>query len=202
MVACYGPKLSGWADREQRTSANAGTRYAIAHRQPSGVRLRQNAPITMRQALQDRRYLYSNLNYGLLAHAIAVITGRPYERFLRDSISAPLGLDSVDPGGSTQAATPYETDGTRIAPVRYDERGARDLVMTARDLAAFGEAHRAGHATLPTVLRARMIGERVAMGFADAERPFYGLGWMGDEDTPVSAFNSGIAAKAPALLPN
>lgn len=146
------------------------------------------------------RYLYSNLNYGLAAYVIEQITGTEYHRYLAEKVLRPLGLTSATSlgalTGSWSAAVPYEEDGTPIPPYLVDEKGARDLVMTATDLARFGEAHLSRRRLSPRV-RQMMLAKRAAMPEEGMARWHYGLGWMIEEDTPAALFNFGHTGEGP-----
>lgn len=146
------------------------------------------------------RYLYSNLNYGLAAYIIEQKTGTEYHRYLAENVLRPLGLTSAtslgELTGSWSAAIPYEDDRTPIPPYLVDEKGARDLVMTATDLARFGEAHlsRLRHNAGVSQM---MLAERAAMPEEGIARRYYGLGWMIEEDTPAALFNFGHTGEGP-----
>ncbi|WP_428630233.1 serine hydrolase domain-containing protein [Sphingopyxis sp.] len=148
-----------------------------------------------------RRYLYSNLNYGLAAHAIEQITGQRYHDHIAEAILRPLGLSSATSLGALtetwSAARPYEEDGTPIPPYRVDEQGARDLVMTASDLARFGLAHLSGHRSLSGSLRRRMLSERHSLPDEGVSRVSYGLGWMVEHDGPAALFNFSHTGEGP-----
>lgn len=149
---------------------------------------------------RSSRYLYSNLNYGLLARAMERITGARYFDHLRRSLLVPLGLSSVTSlqiiAGHWIAARPYEEDGSLIPDYRVDEQGARDLAMTASDLARFGQAHLApGRAFAETT--GTMLSERSPIPEEGVGRVYYGLGWMIEDDSPAALFNFGHTGEGP-----
>ena len=96
-------------------------------------------------AAHGNRYLYTNTNYGLLAATVEAVSGKPFYDYLRETIFRPLALTTASPleahFGNWRAAVPYEDDDSPIPPYLVDEDGARDLVMSAFDLARFGLAH-------------------------------------------------------------
>ena len=146
---------------------------------------------------KGRRYLYSNMNYGLLAAAIDHSSGS-FHRYLRRNIFRSAGLASAgflsDHFDNWQAAIPYEDDGRPIKPYLVDENGARDLVMTAIDLARFGVAHLDGRFGKAARL---MLSERAPIGSNGLARASYGLGWVVEEDTPAALFSYGHTGEGP-----
>jgi N-acyl-D-amino-acid deacylase len=46
------------------------------------------------------RYAYSNFGYSILGRVIEAVTGRPYEDHLKEVVFGPLGLDSIQIGGT------------------------------------------------------------------------------------------------------
>lgn len=256
----------GWADRERRVRATAGTRYAIASATKpftataiamlcesgriglhdpildylQGLDIAPDpafARVTVAEVLQHRsgiprhwrnhfqgqgapppfeevarahafttaahrnRYLYSNLNYGLLARAIEQVTGRNYHDHLARTLLGPLGLASATSLGALadawSAARPYEEDGSPIPPYLVDEQGARDLAMTASDLARFGLAHLSGGRAFDPGAGRLMLSERSPIPEEGAARVYYGLGWMIDEDSPAALFSFGHTGEGP-----
>lgn len=143
------------------------------------------------------RYLYSNMNYGLLASALEIFAGRTLHQHLHDTIFRPLGLTSATflqtQFDAWSAAVPYEEDGTPIQPYLADETGARDLIMTALDLAKFGAAH-AGSAIGVTN---SMLSDKSDLAIEGVGRSSYGLGWMIEEESPAALFNYGHTGEGP-----
>ena len=146
---------------------------------------------------KGRRYLYSNMNYGLLAETIERTSGG-FHRYLRKNIFQPAGLASAgflnDHFEDWEAAVPYEDDGRPIPPYLVDEMGARDMVMTATDLARFGVAHLEGRFGEAARL---MLSERAPIGSNGLGRASYGLGWVVEEDTPAALFSYGHTGEGP-----
>ena len=149
-------------------------------------------------AAQGKRYLYSNINYGLLAAAVAEVTGQAFHEHLRQAILHPLALTSAGSlnshFGKWTAAIPYEEDGKAIPPYRVDEAGARDLVMSAFDLAQFGLAHADGRLGVASAL---MVDERMPLNMSAVGKAAYGLGWIVEEDTPAALFSYGHTGEGP-----
>lgn len=149
-------------------------------------------------AAHGKRYLYTNTNYGLLAAAVEVVSGKPFHDHLKETIFQPLALTTATPlkthFGNWRAAIPYEDDGTPIPPYLVDEDGARDLVMSAFDLARFGLAHLDGR--LGQVSRL-MLDDRSALKANGVGRAAYGLGWIVDEESPAALFSYGHTGEGP-----
>ncbi|MFN7027398.1 MAG: serine hydrolase domain-containing protein [Pseudorhizobium sp.] len=145
-----------------------------------------------------KRYLYSNTNYGLLAAAVEEVTGKPFHNYLEETIFRPLALTTAAPlqkhFSKWHAAVPYEADGNPIPPYLVDEQGARDLLMSASDLARFGLAHLDGRLGRVT---ARMIEERAELNANGVGRASYGLGWIIEEESPAALFSYGHTGEGP-----
>ncbi len=137
------------------------------------------------------------MNYGLLAETIERTSGG-FHRYLRRNIFQPAGLASAgflnDHFEDWEAAVPYEDDGRPIPPYLVDEMGARDMVMTATDLARFGVAHLEGRFGEAARL---MLSERAPIGSNGLARASYGLGWVVEEDTPAALFSYGHTGEGP-----
>jgi len=149
-------------------------------------------------ATQRRHYLYSNLNYGLLAAAVENVSGQRFHTVVRETIFRPLGMTtatSLDRQfGSWSAAVPYEDDGVPIPPYLVDEQGARDLIMSATDLARFGAAHLHGRFG---AAGASMIADRSPIAATGDDLASYGLGWIVEEDCPAALFSYGHTGEGP-----
>lgn len=99
----------------------------------------------------DSEYKYSNYGYVLIAAAIERATKKPFAEALTTLVYAPLGLTATgDPDVARDACTYSTYDPFTFAPLGElrpvkpldwsHARGAGDLVSTADDMAAFGEA--------------------------------------------------------------
>lgn len=147
---------------------------------------------------RGRRYLYSNMNYGLLAAAVEAVTGKPFHDYLREAVFRPLELTTAgsldDHWSEWRAAVPYEADRSSISPYLSDEMGARDLLMSAFDMAQFGLAHLDGRAGPATAL---MLENRSPINTTGIARSSYGLGWIVEEDSPAALFSYGHTGEGP-----
>lgn len=154
-------------------------------------------------AAQGKRYLYSNTNYGLIAAVVEAVSGTSFHHYLRERIFDPLALSTASSltahFGNWRAATPYEEDGSPIPPYVVDEEGARDLVMSAFDLARFGLAHLDGRLGQVSGL---MLKERAALNANGIGRASYGLGWIIEEDSPAALFSYGHTGEGPGAASN
>jgi len=127
------------------------------------------------------RHQYSNLGYGVLDHLVARVSGRPYDRFMREEVYLPLGMTrasiAVDPALAAVAATPYAEDGRPYPRYGFDHPGASAAFCSAHDLCRFGLFHigRAlpdQKAILTDAARAQMQAAAEGTG-----TPAYGIGW-------------------------
>ena len=156
-----------------------------------------------------RRFVYSDINYFLLAEVVARVSGQPFDRFVRDRIFVPLGMKdtmfkppaALSPRiAPTQGCTPYgwpcEGEGmTMLRGVVHDPTARRmggvaghaGVFGTADDLARFcrmllgGGAIPGGARVLAPLSVARMTSPATPAG----EPNVRGFGW--DIDSSYSA---------------
>ncbi len=94
---------------------------------------------------------YSNLGYGLAAHALAVAAGRPFHELARELVLAPAGMEGASfASGSAVLATGHQrghyrslvrrADRLQAAPELPALEGAGDLIATAADIARLAAA--------------------------------------------------------------
>lgn len=135
-------------------------------------------------------YSYSNLGYGMLGELVRSVTGIPYERYMRDSIFAPLGMRATTIGtgaGIASSAVRYDSKHRPVPYYDFDHRGASAVYTTAHDLLRFGMFH------LDTPPRDLGASWRPPLGASSIERmqrvatpgdstSGYGLGWFIDDD--------------------
>lgn len=135
-----------------------------------------------------RRYVYSNLGYGILEHIIERVSEVSYSEFLRREVFEPLGLtrtsvpSDVPPG----AAVRYAEHGAPIPFYDLDHRGASSVYSSAHDLVRFGIFHlnqrAAGGAGEDRILRGSSVREMQRVQTWIDEGEGYGLGWRIDDD--------------------
>jgi CubicO group peptidase (beta-lactamase class C family) len=86
---------------------------------------------------------YSGAGYSLLQLAVETVSGMPFEAHMRSAVLEPLGMKAstfVHPATTAGLARPY-AEGDPIPFRRYTGLAAAGLYTSARDLAAFMEAH-------------------------------------------------------------
>ena len=81
----------------------------------------------LRQAFQ-----YCNLGYLVAGYAVAVLSGTPWEDYVRHQASGPAGDDQVEPVGRPDERRPGSSHGLRAPPGRRRARAARPVTALAR----------------------------------------------------------------------
>jgi len=159
-------------------------------------------------AAPGEAFVYSNLDYGLLEHAIERVSGKSYADFLRDEIFAPVGLSTgavnPRPEADHPVATRYWLDRTQLPFYDFDQLGGGAVVMSAHDLVRFGLLHLYGHvdgqkkAVLPQSALASM---REPVLLNDGSPAGYGFGWFVGEQHGLRWFghNGGMAGVVSVL---
>ncbi len=156
----------------------------------------------------DVRFVYSDINFFLLAHVVAVVSGEPFERFARERLFVPLGMtdtmflppDTLKPRvAPTELCTPmgWPCDGPNQAMLRgvvHDPTARRmggvaghaGMFTTARDLARFARMLLNG-GTLDgvRVLSSMSVQRMITPSTPPGMRQVRGLGW--DIDTSYSS---------------
>ncbi len=146
---------------------------------------------------------YSNLGVGLLGHALERLAGKPYEELVRDTIFAPLGMNSSfvqrRPGDLPAEAEERFATGHRRGkevPRWYFDAlcGAGAIVSTGHDLALFAAAHFTPQ-TPPSLFAAMKRA-------TERQRGEVGLGWfLGKEglhhDGATGGFRSQLRVSVP-----
>ncbi|HBY63089.1 MAG TPA: hypothetical protein DEH78_24975 [Solibacterales bacterium] len=123
-------------------------------------------------------YEYSNLGYGVLDYVVERVSGKPYQRYLRENVLDPLGMkDSavvVPPGPQGDFAARYETDGRATPFYDFDHRGGSAVYASVHDLIRFALFH----------LKQRQPGQEPILSAAsidEMQRPTapggYAIGW-------------------------
>lgn len=100
-----------------------------------------------------RRFLYSNLGYGVLARAIERAGGAPFQRVMEQSLFTPLGMRKTTMDawvGDAGTVRGYSGDGTAI-PYRFRlaPDGGAGFFSTLHDLLQYARFHLSGTTTLP-----------------------------------------------------
>lgn len=132
-------------------------------------------------------YVYCNLGYGLLDHALSLVTGLPYEEVMRREVFMPLGLTRASVGLpealAPYAARPYTRDGRPLPRYGFSHPGGSAVWCSAHDLLRFGLFHLGS--ALPDQREILSSAAREAMQtpiIRASETASYGLGWSIQED--------------------
>jgi CubicO group peptidase (beta-lactamase class C family) len=136
-----------------------------------------------------RRYLYSNLGYGILDHIIERVAGVTYAEFMHRELFEPLqlGQTSVPTAPPPGAAVRYSADDSPFPFYDVDHRGASSVYASAHDLVRFGMFHlnqgaSDEHHSGPRILQAKSIREMQRVHTQIDTGAGYGLGWRIDDD--------------------
>jgi CubicO group peptidase (beta-lactamase class C family) len=136
-----------------------------------------------------RRYLYSNLGYGILDHIVERVTGVTYAEFMHRELFEPLQLaqTSVPSAPRPGAAVRYSAHDSPLPFYDVDHRGASSVYASAHDLVRFGMFHLNDRAsderhTGPRILQAKSIREMQRVHTQIETGAGYGLGWRIDDD--------------------
>lgn len=145
------------------------------------------------------RHSYSNLGYGLLGEAMAMMEGKTFAELLADKVIHPLGLhDTTGELSDAQRSRfmqPRYPSGTSAAPWTFDAlAGAGVLRTSSRDIARFSKA----------VIRAIQTPETTLdCAIRRSTHPFFGLGPLGRME-PTAQCHGWLSVKRgnsePALI--
>ena len=136
------------------------------------------------------RWAYSNHGYATLGQIVADVSGLPYDRYLRQHIFAPLGMDDSDAVLSDRLrprlATGYNLKARGPAPVPHHEvitAGGGAVYSTANDMARYAAALLNGGAGPEgAVLRPETLERMFAPHYqSDPRLPGMGLGFFREE---------------------
>lgn len=137
-----------------------------------------------------RRYVYSNLGYGILDHIVGKVSGQAYAEFLRREIAEPLALARtfVPSSAPHDAATRYGPDGAALPFYDVDHRGASSVYASVHDLVRFGIFHLSGSDGAETADASRRVLGRDSLREMQRVQTWihegvgYGLGWRVEDD--------------------
>lgn len=193
---------------------------ALLRQQPSGpyaafsradllawLRDHGDRPGAMRQ-----RHVYSNLGFGLLGEAMAIMENKPFSDLLAEKVTCPLGLTDTQQhlNGDQQSrfATPKAPGGKPTSPWEFQSlAGAGCLRSSARDLGRFARAVNSA-LNAPETLLDRAIRRSalplLGLGPRGARTPMAQcLGWMHvttDLQAPGYLFHNGGTAGSSCAL--
>ncbi|HEU5126567.1 MAG TPA: serine hydrolase domain-containing protein [Glycomyces sp.] len=126
---------------------------------------------------------YASANYLVLGAVVEAVTGEPYERYLREAVLEPLGMDGAIATAEDAETLPdghtYVLGQTVPIAARFDRAGPSYgyLGGTVTDLARFAMAHLNGGAPL---LEADSVAQAHTGAVAVSATVDYGLGWRVD----------------------
>lgn len=137
---------------------------------------------------EQRRYMYSNSGYMLLADTVSAITDRPFDQVVEENVLAPLGMTR-----STMNRTAYEEDANTMTPYRRDDddgwlatptpvrelsQGPGGLFSSVRELGRYLEMYlRDGEAPDGTQVLEPASIEKMTGGYTPTPLGGYGYGW-------------------------
>jgi CubicO group peptidase (beta-lactamase class C family) len=176
-------QTSGMADREVPD---------LRRRQPSTL---AEATTSLRSAhlvaAPGTQFNYHNPNYQVAARLVEVVSGQPFDTYLREHVLQPAGMAASLTSYFDNQSVPGLTDGHVIAyghpipvsaPATFDG-GAGDVVSTAADMAHWLVIHANGGRTADGT---RLVSERsMTEMHTPSARSGYALGW--DTDGPAAA---------------
>lgn len=135
---------------------------------------------------------YSNVGYSLLAAVIELVTGQPYEVYLRENLFQPAGMahtgyvlpewqdDRLAHGYTTASGrtkdrgTPLDYPFAEDGPF-WNLRGNGGILSTAADMYRWHQALR-GDAVLSDASKKKLFTPHVAEGYE--QESYYGYGWV------------------------
>ena len=124
------------------------------------------------------RFVYSNLGYSILGHAIATVSGQSLSAFMQREVFEPLRMTRSALGTaplSAPPAIPYTLDGTRLPAYEQSTIAASSAFASAEDLVRFGLLH--VKALAPGQRKILSNGSIDVMQQRIAPSPF-GMGWF------------------------
>jgi CubicO group peptidase (beta-lactamase class C family) len=133
------------------------------------------------------RFVYANHGFGTLGQIVADVSGQPLDRYLREHVFDPLGMDHTDLVRSDRVrarlATGYELRAGGARPVADFEMvtvGADSVYSTMRDMARYVAALlRGGSNEHGSILEPRTVATMFEPHYQpDARVPGFGLGFF------------------------
>lgn len=158
------------------------------------------------------RHHYSNLGFGLLGEAMAIMEGQPFSDLLADKVMGPLGLlDTTDRLSDAQKgrfAQPRTTSGKAVSPWIFQSLAAAGcLRSSAQDLASFAKVVIRALQTPQTVLERAIARSNIpilSLGRRGALVPRAQCsGWLQvtmDQQVPGYVFHNGGSAGSSCAL--
>lgn len=141
---------------------------------------------------EERRYMYSNSAYMLLADVVSAVTGRPFATVVREDLLDPLGM-----GRSTMDADAFASDGNTMTPYRRTDdgeweatpvpirelsRGPGGLFSSVRELGRYLQLYLdGGVAPDGTRVLSEDTIDRLVGAYTETPSGRYGYGWVTNE---------------------
>ncbi len=129
------------------------------------------------EASPDRRFIYCNTNYAMLALVIERITAIPFPKYMKDSVFTPLGMINTYIFSKADTANYVPSYNYNNAPFRLEKLdciyGDKNVYSTVRDLLQWDRALYLGSfVSIPTLQMAFLPYSHEKRGIHN-----YGLGW-------------------------
>jgi CubicO group peptidase (beta-lactamase class C family) len=96
------------------------------------------------EAEPGQKFFYLNEGFVLLGEVVTKVSGRPWQRFMKEEILAPLKMnrtfiEKADISADNDVATPYAVRGTKVTqtPVPYGSSAAGGIVSSVADISNY-----------------------------------------------------------------
>lgn len=149
------------------------------------------------------KYSYYNMGFGILGRVVEVVSGKPYEEFLKEEVLKPMGITDIHVGGGENERRDNEC-------VYYSQDGTNGYGNPMKVIAAAGGiiastpqlmkvlAHIDGREGVPDILKPETL--EVMYNSPSANYSRYSLGWrIGHSLFPGAHYHSGNLAGTTAI---
>ena len=149
------------------------------------------------------KYNYYNMGFGMLGRVVEVVSGKPYEQFLKEDVLAKMGIDDIHVGGALADRRPNEA-------VYYSQSGTDGYANPMKVIAAAGGiiasteqlmkvlAHIDGAAGVPDIVKKETLDWMYNSPSPNYAR--YSLGWrIGHNLYPQGHYHAGNLAGTTAI---
>ena len=96
------------------------------------------------EAKPGEKFFYLNEGFVLLGSIVSKVSGKPWERFLKEEILTPLGMNrtfvqKTDVAADKDVATPYAVRGTKVrpTPIPYGSDAAGGIMSNVVDISSY-----------------------------------------------------------------
>jgi len=149
-----------------------------------------------------RQFSYANDGYNLLAIVVEVVSGEPFERFLRRRLLDPAGLSDTGfwehPGHESVAEIPNPVD-EQVRVPNWGFRGATGMFSTTTDLHRWHRALSAGR-VLSEASRGRLLAPHVAIQDGSAACGWFRTSGIGGRPTLWTRGTEGFGHNAILMI--